>query len=205
MSNDLILGWFLGVASSLLTSLVMFWLEGKREVRREALKQRQEDTRVARNWAIEGEKTSLRGFDLSGANLSGKDLSYGDLEDADLEGAKMWGTNLSGANLIRANLRKAKLVGVDFSEAKLLLADFSGAIISECNFTGAQLRRTKLKRAKAVDRCIWQSVQIDETTELSETLRQDIGRAREACQAVASGSQEAIGEVQCQNSRTVTK
>jgi uncharacterized protein YjbI with pentapeptide repeats len=179
MSTDLIIGWFLGVASSLLTGVVLFWLEGKREIRREALKQRLEDTRIARNWANEGKEASLRSFDLAGANLSGKDLSGADLEDASFEGAKMWSTNLSGANLIRADFRRAKLFGVNLSNTKLLLADFTGAILSECDFTGAKFRRTKLKPARKIDQCIWRSIQIDETTELSEKLRQEIEKARE--------------------------
>ena len=95
----LVLGWLLGLVSSITAGLVMFWLEGKREIRTEKLKQRREDTRLARNWAKAGKKESLQGFDLAGANLSGKDLSGADLEDTDFEGARMWAANLSGADL----------------------------------------------------------------------------------------------------------
>jgi len=171
-----VLGWFLG----LISSIVLFWVQEKRNARKEALRQRQEDTRAARNWAADGKKISLRGFDLAGANLSGKNLSRADLEDADLEDAKMWGTNLSGTNLIRANFRKAKMIGVNFTGADLTLADFSDAILGECDFTKARFRRTKLKQAKTIDNCIWRSIQIDETTELTDELRQQIEKSQSA-------------------------
>lgn len=99
MSSDLLIGWALGIASSLITGLFMYWLEGKRELRISERAQRREDIRTARNWAADGKQTSLRGFDLRGANLSGKDLSGADLEEANLEGAQMWATNLAEANL----------------------------------------------------------------------------------------------------------
>ena len=178
MSNDvsmLLLGWGLGTIGSLLTGIVLVILEGIRDSRIEANRQRREDARVARNWAAEG-KPSLRGFDLSRANLSGKDLSVADLEDADFEGAKMWGTNLSEANLIRANFRRAKLVGVDFEGADLRLADFTGAVMSEVNFTEARLRRTKLRKARKIVDCVWKGIEADETTEMSAELREEIKR-----------------------------
>lgn len=85
MTNDAITGFILGVLSTLLSTLlvaiIMFWLQGRRDVQREAIRQRHEDTRVARNWAQDGKKASLRGFDLAGANLSGKDIAGADLED----------------------------------------------------------------------------------------------------------------------------
>jgi len=172
----IVLGWFLG----LISSIVLFWIQEKRDARKEALRQRQEDIRAARNWAADGKKISLRGFDLTDANLSGKDLSPADLEDAILEGAKMWSTDLSGANLIRANFRKAKMIGAKFIGANLTLADFSDAILGECNFTEARFKRTKLKQAKTIDNCIWRSIQIDETTELTDELRQQIEKSQAA-------------------------
>ena len=192
MTNELallVLGWLLGLVSSLVASLVMFWLEGRRTIRLEAVKQRQEDIRIARNWTSEGKKVSLRGFDLARANLSGKDLAGADLEDANFEGAQMWGTNLSGANLRRANFHRAKLVGVNLEGANLLLADFTGAMIGESNFAEAQLRRTKLHKAKKVVDCVWNGAKVDETTELSVELREEIER-----QSVPTGELESRDE-----------
>ena len=177
MSNELfllLLGWLLGVVSSLLTSFVMFLLEGRRAIRLEILKQRQEDIRLARNWADEGKKISLRGFNLSGANLSGKDFTGADLEDVNLEGAHLWATDFTNANLRRANFRKAKIVGVKLTKANLLLADFTGSIIGDTDFSGAQLHRTNLEAVKEIKHCTWDAVQIDETTQLSAELRQNI-------------------------------
>jgi uncharacterized protein YjbI with pentapeptide repeats len=171
-----VLGWFLG----LISSIVLFWVQEKRDARKEALRQRQEDTRAARNWAADGKKISLRGFDLAGANLSGKDLSGADLEDANLEGAQMWGTDLSGANLRRANFRKARMIGVNFTKATLKFSDFSDVKMGECDFTEADFRKAKLKQAKTIDNCIWRSIKVDETTELTDELRQQIEKSQVA-------------------------
>jgi len=192
MSNDLLIlfvGWLLGLASSLVTSLMMFWLEGRRAARTESLKQRLEDIRTVRNWASEEKKTSLRGFDLSGANLSGKDLAGADLEDANFEGAKLHNTNLSGANLIRANFRKAKLVRVNFTKAQLLLADFTDTIIWEADFTETKMSRTKLLRVREIDKCIWKSVVIDARTELPLTLRREIEQQQQFSDVPATSEQ----------------
>jgi hypothetical protein len=174
MSIDLILGWFLGLVSSIISGIVLFWLQARRDRQNEVFKQRREDIRTARNWAKEDKKISLRGFDLTGANLSGKDFSGADLEEADFEDARMWSTNFSESNLRHANFRNAMMVGVNFKNAQLLLADFTGAVVREANFTGAKMRRTKFRQVKEVEKCIWESVGIDETTELSFELLQEI-------------------------------
>lgn len=174
MSSDAIIGFILGLFSSLISGIVVFWLQERRDIQKEMLRQRREDIRTARNWAQDGKKASLRGFDLAGANLSGKDLSGADLEDANLEGAQMWETNFSGANLIRARFGKARLVGAKFNSAKLLLADFTGAEIREVDFSQAKMRRTKLGKPKFIENCVWTGVEIDETTELSEDLLKDV-------------------------------
>jgi uncharacterized protein YjbI with pentapeptide repeats len=174
MSSDLILGWALGLASSLLTGLFMFWLEGRREIRQEIRERRVQDIRTARNWKNSEEAPSLRGFDLRGANLSGEDFSGADLEDANLEGARIWQANFSSANLNNASFRQATLVGVIFRQANLHSTNFDKAVIGDSDFTEAMLRRTKLDNTKRVENCIWQSVRVDETTRLSTQLRQEI-------------------------------
>ena len=174
MNTDVILGWFLGVASSIVSGVVLYWLQTRRDIHNERLRQRREDIRVARNWEEEGKKGSLRGFDLAGANLSGKDLARADLEDANFQGAKMWGTRLHKANLRRASFRKARIAGVSFSEADMHSADFTGATITEADFSGAVLCRAKLRHAKRITNCNWQFVEIDETTELSPQLMEQI-------------------------------
>lgn len=174
MSLDAIIGFALGLLSSLLSGVVLFWLQGRRDVQREAMKQRREDTRIARNWAQDGKKTSLRGYDLVGANLSGKDLAGADLEDCNLADTKLWETNFSSANLIRASFQNAKLREVKFNGAKLIFTDFDGADLRRVDFTGANLHRTKLGNVKNIEGCIWTDVKIDETTELSSGLQKMI-------------------------------
>lgn len=177
MSNEvflLVLGWVLGLVSSLLTGLMMFWLEGKRAVREESARQRHEDIRTARNWAHDEKKSSMRGFDLVGANLSGKKLIGADLEDTDFREAKMWETDLKGANLIKANFQGATLNRVNFEKANLHSADFTDATLIACDFNQAKLRKTKFLRARKIERCVWLSAAIDDTTELNEALRQEI-------------------------------
>lgn len=177
MTNEitlLILGWLLGLVSSLVTGLIMFWLDGKRENRKIRLQQKVEDIRTASSWASEGKKVSLRGFDLSGANLSGKDLSDADLEDANLEGVRLWATNLSGANLRKVNFRQTIMKRPNFENANLRRADFTGAIVIGGDFTKAYLGETKLAKAKKLENCVWKEVTVDEGTELSPQLRQEI-------------------------------
>jgi len=164
----LLLGWILGLVSSLSTGLFMFWLDGKRQLRREKAQQRQSDIRNARNWASEGKKHILKGYDLSGANLSGIDLSGADLEDANLSNAQMWATNLSNAKLIRANFENAVLDTVNLQGANLHSAIFDKATIRRSDFSKAFLRRTKLGTATLVEGCIWKDIKIDETTELGK-------------------------------------
>lgn len=172
----IIIGWGLGLLSSLGLGLFMFWLEGKRELRTMRREQSREDIRTARNWAANGKKESMRGFDLAGANLSGKDLAGADLEEANFEGAQMWGTNLSGANLIRARFHNAKLIGVNLHQADLRLAEFTGAILGEVDFSDTKLRRTKLANCREIVDCIWTNAQIDETTEISDALALQINQ-----------------------------
>ncbi len=171
MNNDLILGWVLGLLSSLVTSLFLFWLEGKREQRNSLRSQRRDDIRIARDWAKSGKEISLRGFDLQGANLSGKDLSGADLEDANLSGAQMWNTNFEGANLIRARFQKTNIIKCNFRGASLTRANFSKSIISGSDFSKTKLRHTDFRKIKKIESCVWEAAKIDETTSISQELR----------------------------------
>jgi uncharacterized protein YjbI with pentapeptide repeats len=174
MSSDvslLLLGWLLGVASSLITSLFMWWLEGRRQIRNEIARQRREDIKTARNWAVNGKKDVLKGLDLRGANLSGIDLSNADLEDADLSNAQMWNTHLREAKLIRTKFRGTTINGAEFQGANLHSADFEGARIRNTSFAEAKLRRTRFLKLRALEDCIWTQAQIDETTLLSQEDR----------------------------------
>lgn len=103
MSTDAIIGFVFGVLSSLVSGVVLFLLQSRRDIRQERLKQRREDVRIARNWRTDEKKISLRGFDLAGANLSGKQFPRADLEDASFEGARMWATDLRDTNLTNAS------------------------------------------------------------------------------------------------------
>lgn len=171
MNTDVILGWVLGVAGSIISGIVLFWLQGRRDAHLERLRQRREDVRIARNWAQDGKKASLRSFDLAGENLSGKDLASADLEEANLEKARLYNTVLHHANLIHANFRGAKLVGVNFREANLLGADFTGAILRRVDFTEARLQKAKLRQAKIEEPCNWTAAVIDDSTEIGTELR----------------------------------
>ena len=182
MSSDAIIGFLFGLLSSLLSGIVLFWLQGRRDSHREAITQRREDTRVARNWTQDGKKASLRGFDLTGANLSGKDLSGADLEDCNLEGAQMWETDFTGANLIRANFENAELIEAKLCNSKLHLANFDNAVLRGVDFSGAKLRRTRLLNARVIQDCIWTNARVDETTEIDLALRQVIDAQKFAAQ-----------------------
>lgn len=176
MSSDLLIGWLLGIASSLITGLFMFWLEGQREQRRERLKQRLDDYRTALNWKEHGQKLSLRGFNLEGANLSGKDFSGADLEGANLQGAILWKTNLEGANLRAVNFRRANIKGCSFRRAMLYSADFAEATVVRGDFSEAIVLRAKLRSASAFEDCTWRDVVFDRTTELTHELAIEMQR-----------------------------
>ena len=171
MTPDLLIGWLLGLVGSIVSGVALFWLQSRRDIQNEILRQCREDIREAQNWAKNGKTASLRGFDLRGANLSGKDLQGADLEDANLEGAMLWSTNLTNANLIRTNFQNAKIVGTSFKEANLHLADFTGTMIRQTDFSQAKLRRTNFQQAKEITECTWLDAQIDETTKLTPKLK----------------------------------
>jgi len=177
MANDLsllIIGWALGLLSSLATSILLYWLEGKREIRNEIARQRHEDIRLARNWSASGKSLSLKGFDLSGANLSSIDLSGADLEDANLSYTQLWNTNLTDAKLIRANFRGATIQGAKFIRANMHSALFTDARIKKSDFSEALLRRTNFSKVRILEDCNWANTKIDETTLLTHQQREAI-------------------------------
>ena len=178
MNTDVILGWFLGVASSILSGIVLFWLQAHRDAHLEQLRQRREDVRMVRNWAHSEKKASLRGFDVAGANLSGYNLSSADLEDTNFEKAFLHDTKLHHANLRGANFQKAKLVRAVLKEANLRGADFTGATLRGVDFTEAILQKVKFQGVKIEAPCVWTSVVIDESTDLDDTLRAEIQKAQ---------------------------
>jgi hypothetical protein len=59
---------------SLLTGIVLYWLEGRRERSREREALRREDYRAALRYAKSGRHDSLAAADLQGANLAFVDL-----------------------------------------------------------------------------------------------------------------------------------
>lgn len=160
------------LTSSLLTGVLFFRLEERREVR----KIRRQDYRAVCNWSTSAKQEKFRNFDLTKANLSGRELAGADLEDSNLTGAVLYDTDLSGANLINVNLRKATIVNTIFKDAWLETVDFTGARLIGVDFTGANLKWAKLRRAKKIENCKWESVKIDETTELEPELRHQIER-----------------------------
>ncbi len=164
--RDLLLligGGLIGLA----TSLVMYWLEGKREQRRLVLekgREREQDRerwiQKAVNWAAMGRKESLHRADLREAKLhfvdlgpgggrkDGADLSYADLRNAFLDFGKLQRTNF-----LSADLRETILVGADLKGANLQFAKLQGAImvgadLREAAFGAAQLQGAYLWNAK---------------------------------------------------------
>lgn len=176
MSPDLFIGWLLGLLGSLLTGVIMYWLEGRREERRERLKQHGEQVRTALSWASDGKRTSLRGFYLKGANLSGKDLSEADLESANLDEIIGWALDLRRANLRAASFRKAKIKHADFRGAVFHRADFAGAILVDVDFTGADVRDTDLTTAHTLEACVWDGLRRNERTRLPQHVRDSVER-----------------------------
>lgn len=139
----------------LVTSLVMYWLEGKREHRKQQLEEEKELTRLklrdyerALNWAREGRKGSLRGARLPGMDLSGIDLNGADLQGANLRRANLLVAGLQGANLAGADLQGAILACANLQNAHLGAANLAGADLEGANMQEANLFKTDLKGAK---------------------------------------------------------
>ncbi len=91
--NDLMLGWALGLISSLVVGVVLFALQSWRDDRLTQQNVKQNDIRLAQDLGSVGGK-SFRNCDLSGANYSGKDFSGFDFESANLGNASFWATKL---------------------------------------------------------------------------------------------------------------
>lgn len=115
-----IIGIFGAVIGGIFEGLANYFLEGKRETRRE----RKRWIDLALNW--DG-KQSLRRADLREADLRGVELVRADLSYADLSRAKLMNANLRGTHLRGANLKDANLAGAILSEADLHQATLDGA------------------------------------------------------------------------------
>ena len=139
----LIGGGLIGIAAS----LVMHWLEAKREQRREAKRLQRKDYQTALEWARKGRKDSLRGAHLKGADLIEVDLAGADLRNADLQRAYLVLTNLREAILVLANLQEAVLVRANLQRAYLGFANLQRAILVDANLQGAWLRGANLQGA----------------------------------------------------------
>jgi len=143
--------------TGLLTSIVLYWLEGQREHSRERKALRREDYRTALRYAQSGRQESLAGAELKEADLAYADLAGCDLRHADLRRAHLYKANLSkailayanleGATLVEANLREADLFGANLKAANLTDADLSGAGMLLAQLGGAKLLRTNLEGA----------------------------------------------------------
>ena len=141
----------------LLTSVVLYLLEGQRERSREREALRREDYRTALRYAKSGREDSLAGASLREADLAYADLAGCDLRHADLRRAHLYKADLSkamlaytdfeGATLVKANLREADLFGANLKDADLTDADLSGAGMLRSQLRGAKLLRTNLEDA----------------------------------------------------------
>lgn len=176
--NDItlvILGWLLGLISSLLTGLVLFWLEGVRIKRNNLIQERANNVRSAINWSLSDKKVSFRGMDFMGKNLSGVDLSEADFTDANFSHAVLSGTIFKGAKLHRTNLFMANLNEADFRFANLEEASFSKAKIYNANFDCAVLKKTSFYKVKDVDKNYsFLLSKFDETTKLPPKMLKEL-------------------------------
>lgn len=160
MSIDVIFGWVLGFVSSIATSIVMFYLEGRRENRRMVSQKRLDDSRIAFNWKQGDTTMSLRGFDLTGAKLSGKNFAKADLEDSILDETVIWGADFSDSNLRQVAFKSAKIHKSSFRNAVLHSANFENATLDTVDFSGAILRGADFSKAKSVVNCTWDGIQL---------------------------------------------
>jgi uncharacterized protein YjbI with pentapeptide repeats len=173
----LIIGWLLGLISSLLTGLVLFWLEGVRIKRNKLIQERTDNVRSAINWSLSDKKVSFRGMDFVGQNLSGVDLSEADFTDANFSRALLSGTIFKGAKLNRTNFHMANLNEADFRFANLEEARFSKAQIYNVNFDCAVLKKTSFHKVKDVDKNYsFLLSKFDETTKLPPKMLKELFR-----------------------------
>jgi uncharacterized protein YjbI with pentapeptide repeats len=153
----------------------------------QSLSQKRQE-QIALNWANDGRKASLSGFDLEWANLRTIDLAGAtldmanlheadlrkvDLSGANLKGTKLTWTDLSGANLKEASLNWADLRGANLYNAKLKEADLRGANLENANLVLADLRGVKIDDTTQVNdkwRLVWEIVNNDiQGRDLSKT------------------------------------
>jgi hypothetical protein len=154
----LIVGWFIGLMSSLFTSFLIYWFQ-KKHMQAE---KRQSDIRIALNWEKSQDKVNMRGFDLSGANLSGKDFTNADLEDANFSGASLLKTTFLNSNLRQANFKNATIVRANFTYAHLSRSNFKGSIIEKSDFSFATVQKTNFLKIKKYAQCRWDHLVYEE-------------------------------------------
>ncbi|MBK8900533.1 MAG: pentapeptide repeat-containing protein [Anaerolineaceae bacterium] len=146
----------------------------KAELQKLLARQQEEHATIARCWAEQGKRRSLRGFDLTGARLANVDLVKADLVEASFRKAELSEVNLGESNLTGADFSGAFLLGVDFSQANLNMADFRDATLRNVNFSQANLRGAGFSRAKDVTNCTWDGVYLNSQTQLNQEIRNRI-------------------------------
>jgi uncharacterized protein YjbI with pentapeptide repeats len=87
--------------------------------------------------------------------------------------------DFTGASLQEAIFRDANITGAAFVNARLNQSDFSKAVICECDFTGSDLAKSKWKKVKRVENCIWKNVRGLDSADISPELRKEIQRQNE--------------------------
>lgn len=85
---------------------------------------------------------------LTDAHLQGAVLRDARLEGANLTNARLQGANLHGATLLRAQLQGAKFHGADLTHAHLEGVDFVGARLRDADLTRARLKEADLSGAQ---------------------------------------------------------
>ena len=146
----------------------------KADLQKLLARQQEEHVAIARCWAEQGKRRSLRGFDLTGAHLAKVDLAKAVLVEASFRKAKLSEVNLGESNLTGADFSGAFLLDVDFSQANLNMVDFTDATLRNVNFSHANLRGAGFSRAKEVTNCKWDGVYLNSQTQLKQEIRNRI-------------------------------
>ncbi|NET36194.1 MAG: pentapeptide repeat-containing protein [Cyanothece sp. SIO1E1] len=157
LDDSVILGTIDGI--SIITALVLFIREGRREERREAHyaawsmidNAHGKETSYARFQALQdlnADSISLRGLDAPEADLmqiklSGADLHQATLYRAKLRDADLRQARLDFANLEEADLQQVKLTNAGLFHATLTRVDFGGAELTKADLSNADLKAAR--------------------------------------------------------------
>jgi uncharacterized protein YjbI with pentapeptide repeats len=88
---------------------------------------------------------NLKVANLQFANLSGANLQFANLSGANLQSTNLVNANLQSTYLAIANLQSAKLIGANLQSSNLIRSDLQSANVSEANLQSADLSNANLQ------------------------------------------------------------